>query len=491
MPTLEELLAKGQKRKKPSTAQTDDPGTTSSTENALAATAQSVERKRISRGVRPDHVARGIEKTSKTTNAAEGRDRAFYAEKASYPISPANDQHIASISPANIENALAKSPANDQHIASIPPAAPAPVSPAYRQQEKREKDPASISPAKSPANGQQQASKQPAYRQHTASKSPAKYEVSSLSGREAQLVKLIFQHCRVMSSRTTEPISSEETARLLQISTKRLNNVVERLVAKQVLTVVAQKPGRGAWRRFCLSDEAYHQSSIHEIASKSPALHHQIASTPPANREQIASKQPAIAPAMLSSSSGSDLDPKATTAREPEGTLPTDWLAVDVTPLSPIGFTQTHVRQLHRAGLLTAEELQDSIFAFAFDLEVNGKAKKLNGSPLNFFMGCLRKGPYAPPENFEAPEVRQRRLYLEAKEKAAKTRRELEEKLEALEFEEWLSKLSLVERTQLVPASEFAKPGSTAHNVELRRHFREQVWPRIRMSPAQSVRIDN
>jgi hypothetical protein len=93
-------------------------------------------------------------------------------------------------------------------------------------------------------------------------------------------------------------------------------------------------------------------------------------------------------------------------------------------------------------------------------------------------MGCLRRGPYAPAENYEAPEVRQRRLYLEAKEKQAKARREIEDKIEALEFEEWVRRLSAEDRAGLVPPTEFARVGSPAHNFELRRYFREQILNR-------------
>ena len=40
------------------------------------------------------------------------------------------------------------------------------------------------------------------------------------------------------------------------------------------------------------------------------------------------------------------------------------------------------------------------------------------------------------PVNYESPELRQRRLYLEAKEREKKAREELELKLETVEFEE-------------------------------------------------------
>jgi predicted transcriptional regulator len=309
----------------------------------------------------------------------------------------------------------------------------------------------------------------------TGSKLVAVEGVAGLVGHEATLVSYVFEKCRQAGSLCTEELTKEVLTQVLETTAGTVKSVILRLERKGILIRAERKAGRGGWLRFSLSKDTFQLLTISQNGSKTVAKGQQSGSKPVA--------QPVAQPvAEASSSSGSDLDLKTTKTSERDEALPEDWRLVDVTPLGAIGFTQTHVRQLHRAGLLTAEELQDSIHAFAFDLEVNGKAKKLTGPPLNFFMGCLRKGPYAPPENFEPPEIRQRRLYLEAKEKAAKARRELEEKIEALEFEEWLGKLSLDERTRLVPTTEFAKIGSTAHTVELRRHFREQVWSEKRKS---------
>jgi hypothetical protein len=95
-------------------------------------------------------------------------------------------------------------------------------------------------------------------------------------------------------------------------------------------------------------------------------------------------------------------------------------------------------------------------------------------------MGILRRGPYAAPSNYESPDVRQKRLYLESKEQQRKKRQELNDRLETVEFEEWLEKLSLDQRAAVVPPKEFAKPGGTAHNYQMREYFRENVWPKLR-----------
>ena len=364
-------------------------------------------------------------------------------------ISPANNQHIASISPAI-------PPANNQHIASI-----------KINREKQKIDITSISPAIPPADT-------PAYRQQPTSISPAIWNIAALSGKEALLLNLIFQYCKNAGSLSTENIGSEQLAEYLNVSTKRLNNLVERLLDKRLIEVIKFKPGRGSWRKFRLNDTTYREATICDNASISPATNQHIASISP-------SISPAISPAKPSSSSSSlDLDlNKLTNTRDPEiaADLPAEWKGVDTSSLVAIRFGQHQLVQIHRLGMLTVEQVQESISSFAFDLEVNGKSKEINGHALNYFMGILRKGPYAPSANYEAPEIRQMRLYLEAKEREQKIREELEFRLQTLDFNDWISTLTSEEISRMVPPSNFAKIGSQGHNVQLKQYFRENVWP--------------
>jgi len=54
---------------------------------------------------------------------------------------------------------------------------------------------------------------------------------------------------------------------------------------------------------------------------------------------------------------------------------------------------------------------------------------------------------------------------------------ELEERVESVEFDGWMASLTHEKRIELVPATDFAKPGSQGHNVQLKEYFREKVWP--------------
>ena len=128
--------------------------------------------------------------------------------------------------------------------------------------------------------------------------------------------------------------------------------------------------------------------------------------------------------------------------------------------------------QVASSKLLTPQALQDSIYAFYYDLNENEKGSQIKGSPLNYFMGLLRRGPYSPPPNYESPQDRQLREYFEAKERLIAGRRERIERLKELEFEEWMQSLPLPEIKRLAPmgTTEITK------RSQLRNHFDECIW---------------
>jgi len=310
------------------------------------------------------------------------------------------------------------------------------------------------------------------------------WSVDSLSGKEADLIQMLFNRCKNAGSRQTEKLSSHILSEALKVSTRRLRNLVERLAAKNLLIVSSSKRGNGSWRQFTLPNGVYQDMALNHIDSNSTAERQQLNSNKTADWTATKTAEPSS-----SSSSLRSIDLETTTTGEATSAEPREldalWQSIDCSPLVEFRLGRSQIAQIAQSGRVTPEELQESIYAFAFDLCENQKTKNISGAPLNYFMGILRKGPYTPPANYEAPEIQQRRLYIEAKEQQRKKRLELEERLEALEFEEWLEKLSLEQRAVLVPPKDFAKPGGTAHNYQLREYFRENVWPQLRERTAK------
>jgi hypothetical protein len=286
-----------------------------------------------------------------------------------------------------------------------------------------------------------------------------------IPGGEIMVLKLIAELAR----KPDEPVFIQKSAvaAACSMTAEGAGTAISRLRKRNLLKLVGFKAGPfGGGSSYVLLDEGW------EVIAR-------FKSRPmPGNMVQN------LVQNQVHSSSSSYLDPLDTTTKQPpsfERFAANDpSVGIDCSPLADIGFKTNHARQALHEGKVTVAQLQESIQHFAFDLEHNGKAKLLKGAPLNFFMGIVRKGPYAPPPNYESPEEAQMRTYLEAKEEQAKRRREMEDRVRAVQCEEWLESLTLDEKQRLVPSNEFSKPGSAAHMARLQEHFREQVWPTLK-----------
>ena len=314
-------------------------------------------------------------------------------------------------------------------------------------------------------------------REQTGNKLGTESRFLSLSGLQRGTVLFMYSLCRAAGTRETENVRLDMIASSLKTTTGAVKETIKRLVAKGFLQRLDYRAGRGGFSSYLLPEGVYRQLFELETGNKLGT-----------NREHSGNKLGAqlgtqLGTSVPSSSSSLILeDFKTTTTGELElfegaaSLLTPEWRAVDCSPLSEIGFTETHLNQLAKHGKLAASEVQDSIHFFAFDLKRNGKGRELKGPPLNFFMGIIRKGlPYAPPENYESPEQIARRTYLDGKRRIEEQRLAEEREMRDLEFSEWRRGLSQAQITGLVP--EVVLDIAPARESSLRVHFEEQVWP--------------
>ncbi|MGK5089783.1 hypothetical protein WDW86_19705 [Bdellovibrionota bacterium FG-2] len=323
----------------------------------------------------------------------------------------------------------------------------------------------------------QRVAEQIANGEQTGSKEVASATFETLVGKERGLLLFIIEDCQLNGDLKTAPLTLERISEALVCSSNRSKNVIQRLIEKSFIHRAEAKTGRGGWTRFGVSKEIFQKVLLRETGSKGVANGHQSGSKEVAN--QVAQR---VAGGPSSSSVLIKEDFKTTTTGESEllettGTqLTPEWLTVDYSDLSEIGFTQTHLVQIIRQGKLQPAEVQDSIYYFAFDLKRNEKGKNLNGPPINFFMGILRRGgPYTPPDNYESSADEARRKTREFKERKERERQDEDQKLMTLEFAEWRRGLSAAEIIGLLP-EHARKPGQVQESV-LKIHFEENVWP--------------
>ena len=155
-----------------------------------------------------------------------------------------------------------------------------------------------------------------------------------------------------------------------------------------------------------------------------------------------------------------------------------DWQNIDITPLASIGFSNNHLSQLFTKNELTPKQVQESINAFAFDLEENKRGEKIKTSPLNLFMGILKGGsPYNPPKNYESDEDRVLREQVESEREKLEKRQQMQAELKELKYQNWLLDLSIEKKLDIldVPQAFFEKMPIEAIQEGLKKHFEMKV----------------
>jgi hypothetical protein len=153
--------------------------------------------------------------------------------------------------------------------------------------------------------------------------------------------------------------------------------------------------------------------------------------------------------------------------------IPLEW-NLDIEPLKEIGFTQNHIRQLI-GGVLDPTVLQESIYAFAFDMKYNNLGDSIKKDPLRFFMGIVRTKKYCKPGNYKSPRAIELEETLAEKKAEAKIISDLEEEL----AETWLKTLSEADRDVILKREYPHKaPNNDSARGALLREYHKAKFPR-------------
>ena len=298
-------------------------------------------------------------------------------------------------------------------------------------------------------------------------------QFSSLVGLQRNIAIFIYESCKISRGEITSPLSLEHIAICCKTTKLSAQKTIQRLEKKGIILRNNFKTGRSGWTQYLLPKTVF-QEIFQEESFAKPR-------TNPGQTKDKPKTEPRTEPRTTLSSSSSNIYINNTTTEEGENEkldLEHGWSNIALEKLIPIGFTEEHLKQIFQKGQLSVEQVQDSIFAFAFDLEHNHKAKHMKGSPLNYFMGILRNGRvYTPPANYESPVEKSLRLYYERKKELDVKRQEMEEGLFDLEFKEWERSVSDEEKNKLLPDDIKNSRFSGAKLSALKSYFKEEVWP--------------
>jgi predicted transcriptional regulator len=280
-----------------------------------------------------------------------------------------------------------------------------------------------------------------------------------LSGYQKTLFFFVLDRSMSRGLLSTGPVTSKTLVDSIRTTHKMVKTTIGRLVSKKLITRENGRSGRGGFYSFSVTEET--RNAFLEYKRITFLSH--------ASKNEHSNEHSHVDPDLESDSLKND---------------------INISPLSNIGLTFSHMIQIKKDEKLTKQQIQDSIDYFAFDLKHNEKAKTLKKTPLDFFMGILRQGiPYAAPSNYESKESESMRLYLESKEKIEKTNKDLEEKFKKNILQEWIENLSPYELMEFYVESDsdpslgslsdkiqatFKKRNAIKNATE---YFESQLWP--------------
>lgn len=295
----------------------------------------------------------------------------------------------------------------------------------------------------------------------------------SLVGLQKKLALYVYELCKLQREKITMPLSIENAAIHAETTIASARKALQRMEQKGILIRKESKAGRGGWTRYELKKDVYQEIIHYENLNQNRfSFDSNLSQTEAKFGTKLRTEL------KTNSSSSSSLN-KTTTINEPTETassteLPADWQAIDFSSLASIGFNTNKLQQIYQAGVLTPEMVQDSIYAFAFDREINNK--QFN-SPLGFIMSLLKvKGmPYEFPQNYESPRDAALRRYMEQKQAQRERAKQLQNLLKQDAFESWLMTLSADETEKLIPPE--VRKNESLRRGALLNHFQTHIWP--------------
>jgi hypothetical protein len=292
-----------------------------------------------------------------------------------------------------------------------------------------------------------------------------------LVGLQRALLLIIYRRCVEQRSEASGRMSLEFLSTNVGTTKRATKVALQRLQKKGFLETVEFKNGRGGWTNYRLPKLTYQEVLNAESDTKVASNLHQSGTKLPS---QPASQ---LAPRSLeeedsyiinkSSSSGSNQ-----LAQTPKP-LPTEWMEINFSELTALNipFGQNHLRQIHATARVSAQELQESINHYAYDLRVTPGRKVAVQNHLGYFLNSLKNGPYAPPKGYKSPTEIARENYAASKREEAARLEKLSSEIFESEYSIWWNKLSLEEQKKITTND------GIRGKVESQRFFKDSVWP--------------
>jgi len=315
--------------------------------------------------------------------------------------------------------------------------------------------------------------------------------INQLVGIQRKIIIFLYNDSKIKGSQSTNQLTLEHIGSCLNIQKNNVKLALIRLQKKGLIIRSSAKTGRGGWTIFHINNLTYQE--LLRMDKQGFLFDSEIKTGIKEVSQQVSQRV-----SSASSSSNIDLNYKDTTIIEGSADdLPPDWKSIDCSPLAEIRFGLPHIRQIFRKGLLTVDQVQSSIEAFAFDIRVNGKEEQVK-DPLRFFIGILIKGVvYNPPRNYVDPVEESLRKHAEFQKIAREKREQALNYVKEEEFKRWSSELPEAEHETFIPEN-FKDLGrftpkhvmAEAKEQGMKKYFNGFIWPDIQRNLGIKVPVD-
>ena len=228
------------------------------------------------------------------------------------------------------------------------------------------------------------------------------FNILALTQTEEKILHFLLDSCAFTGQRSSEKIKARVFAEEIAVTLAALRKSVQRMRAKEWLDASDVSHGNQGGTVYTLRHDVWNALNLrrasHRVAAESHIGEHRTAHETDIGQHRTAHETAhrtahRTEPSSSSSSLINNNSFNATTTEPELELLPAEWRHIDYLALTEQGcpFGSKQIRQARSFGM-TPEALQESIFNFAWALSQKWEPEgRFQTSPLNFFMGCLKR----------------------------------------------------------------------------------------------------
>jgi hypothetical protein len=306
-------------------------------------------KKKFSRGIRPDHIARG-----------EVLENSAQAEAHSHPL---KTEHKVDTNCAQTEHKVDTNCAQTEHKVDTKNVTK------FERKVETEHKPDTKPNTEIDTKWTQ-----------TEHKVDTKPNFSSLIGLQKVFTVLVYKSCQKNRSKKSEPLTISYVANLLNINVSSIKTTFRRLEEKGILARVESKNGRGGWFKFEMTKSIYAEllqlETEHKLDTKWTQTEHKPDTKP--DTEPNTSFPIVVVPNSLSLKT---TNTESSISEQPCFVIPNELSGM---------VSRRQLSQFVLEGKISESELQMSLDAFAYDLKNKLVSTKHTANPVGLLIGAIK-----------------------------------------------------------------------------------------------------